>query len=210
MTVLVFWSVFKMFRVGGVGVSIDRRQQVVDAAAKSFALFGYKATTMDQVAKIANVGKGTIYTFFSNKEELFHEIMRKLIMEMKQVAEKVLDPNRGFFENLHAALEQLLEFREEHELALKLSHEVREIGTPMAVEGMQQIERAVVGYIQNQVQQAMDKGEIKPCNPEITAFVMLRLYMALTVDWKKTHEPLDKQQVAEQLRFYMQVGLAPE
>lgn len=191
-------------------MAVDRRQLIVDAAAKSFALFGYKATTMDQVAKIANVGKGTIYTFFTNKEELFHEIMKRLISEMKQVAERVVDPNRRFFDNLNAALEQLLEFREEHELALKLSHEVREIGTPMALEGIQQIEKAVVGYIQQQVQLAIDKGEIKPCNAEMTAFVMLKLYMALTVEWKKTHEPLTKQQVAEQLRFYMQVGLAPE
>ncbi|RCW47917.1 TetR/AcrR family transcriptional regulator [Paenibacillus prosopidis] len=191
-------------------MAVDRRQLIVDAAAKSFALFGYKATTMDQVAKIANVGKGTIYTFFTNKEELFHEIMKRLIIEMKQVAERVVDPNRRFFDNLNAALEQLLEFREEHELALKLSHEVREIGTPMALEGIQQIEKVVVGYIQQQVQLAIDKGEIKPCNAEMTAFVMLKLYMALTVEWKKTHEPLTKQQVAEQLRFYMQVGLAPE
>ncbi|OMF20472.1 TetR family transcriptional regulator [Paenibacillus sp. FSL H8-0548] len=191
-------------------MAIDRRQQIVEAASKSFALFGYKATTMDQVAKIANVGKGTIYTFFTNKEQLFHEIMKKLIVDMKQVAERVVDPNKPFFDNLNAALEQLLEFREEHELALQLSHEVREIGTPMAVEGMQQIEGAVVGYIQQQVQAAIDKGEIKPCNSEMTAFVMLRLYMALTVEWKKTHEPLSKEQVAEQLRFYMQVGLAPE
>lgn len=191
-------------------MAVDRRQLIVDAAAKSFALFGYKATTMDQVAKIANVGKGTIYTFFTNKEELFHEIMRRLIIEMKQVAERVVDANRRFFDNLNAALGQLLEFREEHELALKLSHEVREIGTPMALEGIQQIEKAVVGYIQQQVQLAIDKGEIKPCNAEMTAFVMLKLYMALTVEWKKTHEPLTKQQVAEQLRFYMQVGLAPE
>lgn len=43
--------------------AVDRRKQVLDAASKSFALFGYKATTMEQVAKIANVGKGTIYTF---------------------------------------------------------------------------------------------------------------------------------------------------
>lgn len=191
-------------------MAVDRRQLILDAAAKSFALFGYKATTMDQVAKIANVGKGTIYTFFTNKEELFHEIMKRLIIEMKQVAERVVDPNRRFFDNLNAALGQLLEFREEHELALKLSHEVREIGTPMALEGIQQIEKAVVGYIQQQVQLAIDKGEIKPCNAEMTAFVMLKLYMALTVEWKKTHEPLTKQQVAEQLRFYMQVGLAPE
>ncbi|MFD2875388.1 TetR/AcrR family transcriptional regulator [Paenibacillus rhizoplanae] len=48
-----------------------------------FSLFGYKATTMDQVAKIANVGKGTIYTFFTNKEQLFDEILRDVILEMK-------------------------------------------------------------------------------------------------------------------------------
>jgi AcrR family transcriptional regulator len=191
-------------------MAVDRRQLITDAAAKSFALFGYKATTMDQVAKIANVGKGTIYTFFTNKEELFHEIMKRLISEMKQVAERAVDPNRRFFDNLNAVLELLLEFREEHELALKLTHEVREIGTPMALEGIQQIEKAVVGYIQQQVQLAIDKGEIKPCNAEMTAFVMLKLYMALTVEWNKLHEPLTKQQVAEQLRFYMQVGLAPE
>ncbi|MBD2871311.1 TetR/AcrR family transcriptional regulator [Paenibacillus arenilitoris] len=191
-------------------MAIDRRKQIVDAAAKSFALFGYKATTMDQVARIANVGKGTIYTFFTNKEELFHEIMRRLILEMKQVAERVVDPNRRFFDNLYDALEQLLDFREEHELALKLSQEVREIGTPMAQEGMQQIEKAVVGYIAQQVQAAVDKGELKPCNPEMTAFVMLKLYMALTVDWAKMHEPLNKKQVAEQLRSYMREGLAPE
>ena len=60
---------------------IDRRQEIIAAATKSFTLFGYKATTMDQVAKIANVGKGTIYTFFSNKEELFQEIAMTLIRE---------------------------------------------------------------------------------------------------------------------------------
>ena len=64
--------------------AVDRRKQVLDVASKSFALFGYKATTMEQVAKIANVGKGTIYTFFTNKDELFDEILLSAIMEMKR------------------------------------------------------------------------------------------------------------------------------
>ena len=54
---------------------MDRRQEILEAATKSFSLFGYKATTMEQIAKIANVGKGTIYTFFENKEVLFQEIV---------------------------------------------------------------------------------------------------------------------------------------
>ncbi len=190
-------------------MAMDRRQQVADAAAKSFAAFGYKATTMDQVARIANVGKGTIYTFFSNKEELFHEIMKRLTTEMKQVAERTVKPDRHFYDNLSAALEELLDFREQHELAMKLSQEVREIGTPMAQEGLNQIERAIVGYIRLQLQAAIDKGEIKPCDTELTAFIMLKLYLVLTVEWNKTHEPLGKELVAERLRAYMQEGLAP-
>ncbi|MFD1909166.1 TetR/AcrR family transcriptional regulator [Paenibacillus rhizoplanae] len=46
-------------------MSIDRKALILQAATLSFVQFGYKATTMDQVSRIANVGKGTIYTFFS-------------------------------------------------------------------------------------------------------------------------------------------------
>lgn len=190
-------------------MTVDRRRLIVDAAAKSFALFGYKATTMDQVAKIANVGKGTIYTFFANKEELFLDIMSRLMQEMKRVAEEAFDPDRGFFDNLHRMLDGLLDFRERHELAVKLAQEVQEIGTLMAQEGTRQIEKAVVGHIRLLVKRAMDQGEIRPCDPETTAYVMLKLYMALAVDWKQSHEPLGKEQVAGLLRFYLQQGLAP-
>ena len=51
---------------------------------------------MDQVAKLANVGKGTIYTFFKNKEELFGEIISNLITEMKQVAENAIRSDVSF------------------------------------------------------------------------------------------------------------------
>lgn len=51
---------------------------------------------MDQVAKIANVGKGTIYTFYKNKEELFKEIVQRMIEEMKYEAEQSLDEQLPF------------------------------------------------------------------------------------------------------------------
>jgi AcrR family transcriptional regulator len=189
---------------------VDRRNLIVEAAAKSFSLFGYKGTTMDQVAKIANVGKGTIYTFFANKEELFQDIMNRLLLEMKRVAEQAVDPNRNFFDNLHEVLNRLADFRDGHELAIKLAHEVKEIGTPMAQEGLGQIEQAVVSYIRMQIESAVQKGELRPCDPEITAYVMLKLYMALTAEWPKTHEPFNQGQAAQLLRFYLEQGLAPD
>lgn len=89
---------------------MDRRQEILEAATKSFSLFGYKATTMEQIAKIANVGKGTIYTFFENKEVLFQEIVLRIITEMKQEATKVIKEDASFQENAYAALMKMLEF----------------------------------------------------------------------------------------------------
>lgn len=187
---------------------MDRRASIVEAAEKSFTLFGYKATTMDQVAKIANVGKGTIYTFFTNKEELFDEIMRKLIIEMRSIAERVLQPDKPLLDNLQSALYALLDFRRTHELTIKLTHEVRDMGTPQAQEGIQQIETAILSFIKRKVQEALDRGEIRDCDPEITAFVMLKLYIAFIYEWERSHKPLSKEEISQLFRLYLFDGLA--
>lgn len=188
-------------------MSIDRRTLIVDAAHKSFALFGYKGTTMDQVAKIANVGKGTIYTFFSNKEELFQEVLNHLLANMKQVVEQSIKQGLSFFDALSDALNAIVEFRERHELALKIAQEVREIGTPMAIEAIQQIEKLMIAYIAEKVERAIEREEIKRCDSQLTAFIIIRLYMAIAVEWNHQKE-LDKSEVAKQLRFYLENGLA--
>lgn len=188
-------------------MNVDRRALIVDAANKSFALFGYKGTTMEQVAKIANVGKGTIYTFFSNKEELFQEVLNRMLREMKLASERVMDEKSSFFDRMTEALNALLEFRKDHELALKLTQEVREIGTPMAIEAVSQMEQLIIDHIADKVSTAIERNEIKPCNPQLTAFVIMKLYMALAVEWSKQHA-MEKSEIATQLRFYLERGLA--
>lgn len=187
---------------------VDRRQQVVEAAAKSFALFGYKATTMEQVAKIANVGKGTIYTFFANKEELFNEILRSVIGDMKSIAEREVKEDQSFFENLHRTLGLLLEFRSEHELLIKMAVEVRDFGTPQAQAAMNQIEGAILDYLQRQVARAEERHEIRPMDTRIVSFVLLKLYIALTSDWNKLFEPLDKKRIQQFTSRFLAEGLS--
>lgn len=189
-------------------MSVDRKKLIVDAATKSFSLFGYKATTMDQVSKLANVGKGTIYNFFKNKEELFDEIIGSLIKEMKEAAEEVIEPENSFYENVHAALFRILEFRKEHQLTIKLFQEEQEMGTPAVIEVRKRLEAAVISYIKVKITEAVDKGEIRRCDPEITAFIMLQLYVSLIFDWEHQHVPLDKDEIAKLFEFYLFQGLS--
>lgn len=195
---------------GGEALSINRKQLIIDAATKSFSLFGYKATTMDQVARLANVGKGTIYTFFKNKEELFDEIITTLIKEMREVADQSYDPSLSFHQNAHRVLYNILEFRIKHQLTIKLFQEEREIGTPAVMQVMKKMEQAVLGFMVERIKDAVEKGKIRPCNPEITAFVMVKLYIALIFDWETHHHPLKKEEIAELFELYLFTGLSPK
>ncbi|MWC30344.1 TetR/AcrR family transcriptional regulator [Paenibacillus sp. MMS18-CY102] len=186
---------------------LDRKRLIVEAAEKSFTMFGYKATTMDLVSKLAGVGKGTIYTFFATKEELFGEIIRQLTAEMKAAVVVRIDASRSFFENLTDALHGVLQFRETHELFIKLAQEFRELGTPTVQEGLSLMEDAIILFIEREIELAQQKGELREMDPSLTAFLMIRMYLALAAEWSKRHDPLTKEEVAEQFTSLFRHGI---
>ncbi|SFA47189.1 transcriptional regulator, TetR family [Anoxybacillus pushchinoensis] len=186
----------------------EKKKQIVEAAAKSFSLFGYKATTMDQVAKMANVGKGTIYTFFKSKEELLEDIVSSIISEIKYEANEAVDARLPFNENVQRVLQRIFTFRKENELTIKLLQEVRDIGTPAVRNVMKRLDREMIAFIREKIEEAMAKGEIRSCNAELTAFLMFKMYIALHVDWEKEHEPLSPQKIAELFDLYLLKGLS--
>lgn len=167
---------------------MDRKQEIIEAATKSFSVFGYKATTMEQVAKIANVGKGTIYTFFENKEVLFQEIIIRMITEMKQEASKVIKQDGSFQENAHAALMKMLEFRETHQLYAKIIIEEKEWKTPAVKLVIDQVEKAIVAFVKEKIDKYIDRGEIRSINSELVAYLLLKAYLAFVNDWNSTHD----------------------
>ena len=47
-----------------------KRSQILQAAVETFVNKGFERATMNDVAEVAGVGKGTIYEYFRNKEEI--------------------------------------------------------------------------------------------------------------------------------------------
>jgi AcrR family transcriptional regulator len=48
----------------------DVRTKILEAARERMWQFGYKKTTIDEIAADAGVGKGTVYLYFENKEDI--------------------------------------------------------------------------------------------------------------------------------------------
>jgi AcrR family transcriptional regulator len=64
------------------GRAAERRAAIVEAALDEFIARGFAATRLDDVARRAGVAKGTIYLHFKDKESMFEELVRTVIVPM--------------------------------------------------------------------------------------------------------------------------------
>jgi len=54
----------------------DKRMQIIRAAVKVFSRKGFHEAKVEEIAQLADVGKGTVYEYFSSKSELFQEMFK--------------------------------------------------------------------------------------------------------------------------------------
>src|SRR5262245_43623761 len=83
--------------------STARREAILSAALDEFSARGFTATRLDDVAKRAGVAKGTIYLHFADKEALFQEIVRTMVVPVISTVEKMPPadlPIAVFFEGM--------------------------------------------------------------------------------------------------------------
>ena len=59
------------------GCCPSRPEQIADAARTLFARYGYRRTSMDDIAREAGVAKATLYLHFSGKEDVFRTMMAR-------------------------------------------------------------------------------------------------------------------------------------
>ena len=73
-----------------MAIIVDKVQKKKDIALACKALFiekGINGLTISELAKTAGVGKGTIYEYFKNKEEIVFEIVNILMQKHSEVLE---------------------------------------------------------------------------------------------------------------------------
>jgi len=70
----------------------ETRASIVSAAIECFERAGYDATTTASIATQAEVGVGTVYTYFKNKREILLEIVSSTMADMAETIVRHLDP----------------------------------------------------------------------------------------------------------------------
>jgi AcrR family transcriptional regulator len=76
------------------------REAILDAIERLLARYGYKKTTMEDLAKEAGIGKGTIYLYFPSKQEV-------ALCSIDRVVERVQERLRAIAESSESAGDRL-------------------------------------------------------------------------------------------------------
>jgi AcrR family transcriptional regulator len=67
---------------------------IYEAATRVLPKTGYEGVTTNQLAKIAGVSVGSIYQYFSNKDEIFALLLEKNLVEAKDVIDTVIQSKK--------------------------------------------------------------------------------------------------------------------
>jgi AcrR family transcriptional regulator len=68
----------------------ERRRRVLEAALVTFARFGFRKTSMDEVAHVADISRQGLYFYFRNKDDLFREAVQKWLDDGMETVESQL------------------------------------------------------------------------------------------------------------------------
>ena len=96
----------------------DRREKILLKALELYMIEGYANVSITDLQSALNMGRGTLYYYFKDKDELFQEVVDEFLIKPKQRAlDKVKDTATipEMIETMLSYLDQLREFRDQVE-----------------------------------------------------------------------------------------------
>ncbi len=142
-----------------------RVDQIADAALRLFARYGYKRSSMDDIAREAGLAKATLYLHFKGKDDVFRAMLDLLGRRVEARCREVVATKGPFPERLAALLDtycgQIYASFGTGEHLVELKAVMMSIAGPQ----LQALERIFRRFAEELLLQAQAAGEIAPdCN----------------------------------------------
>ncbi len=194
----------------------EKKEQIVGAAIHAFAKKGFAKTTINDIAAAAGIGKGTVYEYFKNKEEIIDYTFNYFMHSMQFDIEEILLSRIPALEKFRSILllfsdtknwgsaeimELMLDFWAEgikskgsRNKLLKdmhrFYHSYREIFTDIILEGMS------------------DGSFRKDINPGYVATMVVGALDGIMIQWLLDQENIDFQEVIKNIEITILKGIS--
>lgn len=85
-------------------IAKDRQDAILDAAFHAFATYGYRRTSMDDIARGAGLSRTALYLHYRNKEDIFRSLATRYFHDAMRDMQAALDSTQDTEHALTAAM----------------------------------------------------------------------------------------------------------
>lgn len=90
-------------------------ERILDAALSVFSKRGYHEATMEEIAQVAGVGKGTLYRYFKSKDELYHALLEVRLKGLDDEIQQIINsPELDVVDTIYRCFQVYLRFFEHY------------------------------------------------------------------------------------------------
>ena len=97
-----------MNQIEDITTTDPRRTRILDGALKVFLAYGFSRTTMDDIARAADMSRPGLYLLFKNKTDIFRAIAMMILSRSVEAAKVALAGDRAFAERMTQAIDEAL------------------------------------------------------------------------------------------------------
>jgi len=178
---------------------VVKKNNIIKIAAKLFSQKSFHDVTMDEIAEKVGVAKGTIYLYFSSKDNLYLEILEHTFGSIEALLEKEVNTTSLAPEKLKKVLAIVIKFYRENIDVLKIlsrdeTHLIQEHHDLTEKWRLRRIE-----LYEKIIEKGIKEGSFKTSNTELAALVLYGAVGAVMVfyDLEKSPEAIAEEMYSE-------------
>jgi AcrR family transcriptional regulator len=188
----------------------ERRAQILTLAKKKFERFGFNKTTVDEIAKDANISKRTLYQEFENKEKILEELLMFEALSVRKAIlnqiNKIIDPT----EKLQTFIRLALKYLDQNPFIVGVLHDESGFFKPFLQDKPHIIETGIEEIFVNILKEGIDKGIFRKMDEKIVGHCILLLFKSLTYGRNSPDHPFGLNQTNEFVDFIINGVIAKQ
>jgi len=161
----------------------NKRERIIAAAARFFGEKGYHNTTTAEIAEAAGVAAGTIYIYFSSKEDLlvavFEEFLERHMARLREGVEREAGPEA----KLKRLIELGLELMEQNPDSARIFLSQLRQSTAMIKMVAKRSSRAYRDIIESVLDEGIRAKVFRSMDTRAVASMLFGAFQNLVLDW---------------------------
>jgi len=156
-----------------------KEREILEAARKRFAYYGFSKVTMDEIAADAGMAKASLYYYFPTKVDLFKSVVALEQDQFISKLEEILHTNSTAAERMKKYVQERLKLFKTFINLAKLSFQSFQELKPMFGDLQKNFSGREHDLLTAIIRDGIEKGELKPGEPDKYATLILHVLHGL-------------------------------